>query len=220
VDGTSLIRFLRNLVHNPEELRRYKADPAMYLAQTTLSQEEQQLLRTITNPTPKAAIQFEVNTVFTLNISPEPEEGSQPGAADGPSIDLTGTQVELIAHSTPVIIEQTPPVPPYLICRLLPHSYVYLGPENKVSFHLHMCYVNPKDPTDQPFVVEIVTRERIPGQIFHFADAKVKLQAQAAMILTYDTWVERALCSNSSYNLATQELTLVFDSPPNGEATT
>jgi hypothetical protein len=214
MNNTDLIRFMQDLVNNPEELSRYKQDPMLYLAQTRLSAEQQDLLLKFSSPIPKLPfINEEVVTVFSLDISPELAE-QQEIDKEKSIISLEHTTVQLVAHSTPVIIEPAEG----LVCRLLNHSKVYITKDKKhVSFHLHMCYVNPNDPTDQPFVFELITKDRIaipPGEMVNFADAKVIWNSTHPVILTYDRWIERKLTSDSYYNSATNELCMSFKNPP------
>jgi hypothetical protein len=218
MNSTDVLRFLQDLVDNPQELRKYKQDPAKYLAQTNLAQDVQRLLGKFSNPTSSLSTMFimnEVSTVFQLNISPNPWETPPQAAEVGPELPLEGTEIQLVCHSSPVIIERTDDLP----CRLLLHSYIHR--ENGVPFKLHLSYTYPYDPTDQVFVIEIRTTGLIPEDVqFNRADAKVSLTAFKPVVMKYDKWVYRKLVYGSYYNRSTGELVLVFDNPSDAEDNT
>lgn len=154
---------------------------------------------------------MEVSTVFRVNVA-SPSQ-TQPASQDADTVDLAGTSVVIMSRNTPLIAEATGKQG--LQYRLLKHSYV--NPTRGTPFELHICYVDPNDPTDQPFVLQIKTDEQAPNPQPNRSDITVTLQSNRPIVLTYDTPISCTLQPGSTYNRSSGELTLNIDNLPTDE---
>ncbi|MBV9789358.1 MAG: hypothetical protein JOZ51_14335 [Chloroflexi bacterium] len=202
MDDTNLVRFMQDLVNNPEELRRYKQDPSAYLASANLSEAAKGLLSQFAAPF--MAVE-EVSTVFTLSI-PSPKQAFSTAQAE--PIPLTKT-AELHAPNAPVIIEKTGSAKGDQ-CSLLPLSYIHVSPEKVVSFSLRIAYINPKDTTDYSYVFHI-SLGSVPKSVEPLAEnIPVSLTTIKPLVLTYNKAITRELQVGSSYDPSSGTLKLSF----------
>jgi hypothetical protein len=143
----SLTRFMRELVANPEQLARYKQDPATYLEATNLGQDDKETLSKLTVFSPA----MEVSTVMSVRMPLHSLDFAIPPNIPPGSISLGGVSVSLTSPRTIFLAEKG-----VVECRLLKHSYLQTY-QGVISFSLHICYVAPNDPNDIPFVLQINT---------------------------------------------------------------
>lgn len=208
MNNPDLIRFMQDLVSNPERLMRYKQDPAAYLESLDLPKDILELLLKLVTQ------ELEISTVFSLGLSLQPVGSpQQPDTDVGVDfISLEGQQVEFLAPKAPVIIESTWGTHQPDQCQLSSNSYIYISPENEVSLYLGLSYTNPNDPTNYHYLFDISMGSPVQNPVY-LQGTEVSLSILFPLVLTYNTPTWRTLGPLSDYNASSNTLRLTFIHP-------
>jgi hypothetical protein len=211
-----LIEFMWDLVNNPEELDRYKQNPAAYLVEEagSLSGADKHLLlhfspsgtdQNMEATRSKAGNLQEVSTVTRFVVNPDPKAVESPASSASPEqpISLEGMHISLSSRGSVFLAERN--VNPKekkdgALCRLLPHSYLITTQDGSVFFDLRLCFVGPSNRYDAPMVLYIKTLGGEPkGHVHHLGDAQVRFYADEYLLLKPDQPVSFKLGDDSKY---------------------
>lgn len=205
MNSNDMLRFLQDLVDHPQELRKYKQNPAAYLEALALPPDIARLLF-------KLITQYrEISTVFALGLSLQPDNSpKQIGADNEGIIFLEGQQVTFFAPCSPVIIESTINTGGDQ-CELSNDSYICIDPQNQVSFKLNISYTDPSPAYCYTFNISMNELPAPPSCLLE--NTEVVLNIILPLILTYHQPTIHTLFPGSYYNPSSQQLHLNFFHP-------
>jgi hypothetical protein len=226
-----LIQLIQKLVDDPEELEAFKAEPEAYIAR------QHESLWPYLRSLLLQHHYLETGTVMSITsrhllFRDGAAEARQLAAGQVPPkrLDLHGVPVILRARS-PFFAEhlastqqESPEAWPGYICTLLNHSFAHAvkyGSHWVVNFSLNLCFVDPRNPNDQPQVLTLLGGDpAYQTTDYNLGDTAVYLRIaehQYILLRGAADFVTK-LGEQSSYDTETKAIHLVLDDPPHAGA--